>query len=88
MGVYGQNSLDYPFSCVPFSFSSVDPIFSNHQNNPRQIPYFSYFTCVENQPLKKRLKQKRHIIFKNLQNVLSFAKLYEHLLFLFIKIHN
>ena len=40
---YGQNPLDYPLPWVPFLFRSADPIFSNRQNNPRQIPYFSYF---------------------------------------------
>ena len=30
---------------------------------------FHIFTRVENQPLKRQLKQKRQIIFKNLQNV-------------------
>ena len=38
-----QNPLDYPLSWVPFSFSSVDSIFSNRHNNPRQIPYFSFY---------------------------------------------
>ena len=47
----GQNPLDYPESRVPITFSSVDPIFSNRQNSPPQIPYFSYFTRVENRPL-------------------------------------
>ena len=44
---------------------------------------FHIFKCVRgNQPLKKRLKQKRRIIFKNLQNIFSFAKLLEYFLFL------
>ena len=64
MGVYGQNSLDYPFSCVPFSFSSVDPIFSNHQNNPRQIPYFSYFYERGNSTFKTMIKTKTTHYFK------------------------
>ena len=34
---------------------------------------FNIFTRVENQPLKQGLKQKRRIIFKNLQNTFSFA---------------
>ena len=29
------DNLDYPFSWVPFLISSVDPLFSNSQNNPR-----------------------------------------------------
>ena len=41
----GHNPLDYhPLPWVQFSISSVDPIFNNLENNPRQIPYFSYFT--------------------------------------------
>ena len=36
---------------------------------------FYMFTCVDNQPLKQRLKQKRRIILTNLQIIFSFAKL-------------
>ena len=42
---------------------------------------FDMFTLVENQPLNQRLKQKLRIMFKNLQNNLSFVKLQEHFLF-------
>ena len=64
---YGQNPLDYPFSWVPFSFSSVDLIFSNRQNNPCQISYFSYFYACGNSTFKTSTKTKRNIILKNLQ---------------------
>ena len=40
---YHQKQLDYPLLWVPISISSVDPIFSHRENNPRHIPYFSYF---------------------------------------------
>ena len=56
------NPIDYPVSWVPFSISSVYPSFSNLENNPHPIPYFSYFTRVENLLLKQRFKQKLHII--------------------------
>ena len=70
--------------CIPLSFSSVDFSFSNRLNNPRQIPYFSNFYRVENQPFNQRLKQKPRIILATLQtfsHLLSFRKI-----FCFIKI--
>ena len=70
---YGQNSLDYPNPWVPFSISSVDPIFSNSKTILVISLIFHIFTRVENQPLKRRLKQERRIFFTNLQNVFSFA---------------
>ena len=48
---------------------------------------FFIFLRVENQLLKQRLKQKRRIIFKHLQDIFSFAKIYRYI-FCFIKTHS
>ena len=45
--------------------------------------FFYIFTRVENQPLKQRFLQKRHIILKFLHNIFSFSKLKGRNIFLF-----
>ena len=59
-----RKPLDYPLPWFPISISSVDPIFSNRQNNPRHIPYFSYFYVRGKSTFKTTIKTKRRIILK------------------------
>ena len=72
---YGHHRkpLGYPLSRVPISFSSVDPIFSKRKNNPRLIPYFSYFYACEKSTFKTTVKIKSTHFFENLTKHFSFA---------------
>ena len=54
MRVYGQKSLDHKLSGVPFSISSVDPMFCYCCSSPRLDPFiFHIVTRVENQPVNQ-----------------------------------
>ena len=75
MGVKAETSRLSPSMSSNFIFSSIDACFSNRLSNPRQIPYFSYFTRMDKQHLKQRLKQNRRILLTKLQYIFSFAKL-------------
>ena len=69
-GDMGSNLLNIHFHGFHshFSFSSVDPIFSNRLNNPRQTqnPLFSHFYACEQSHFKTRIKTKITHYFKKL----------------------
>ena len=83
---YHRNPLDYLFREFQFHLIPLIPYLALAKIIIVRSLIFHIFTRVENQPCKQGLRQKRRIILKYLQNIFSFAKLYEH--FCFIKIHN
>ena len=73
MGVWAETSRIFPYIYDPFSISSIDPIFINCLNNPRQNHFFHIFTLLDSHALKTN-KKNTHYFYK-LENNFSFAKL-------------
>ena len=83
---YHRKPLDYPFHEFQFPLVPLIPYSAIAKKILVRTLIFHIFTYLKNQPLKQRLKQKRRIILKNLQNSshsISFMNI-----FYFIKIHN
>ena len=77
-GVYEDYTWGYhwtiPFHEFQFQLVPLIPYSAITKTILVRFLIFQMFTSVENQPLKRRLKLKQRIIFKNLQNSFSFSK--------------
>ena len=70
-----RNLLNIPFHEFHSHLDPLIPYSAINKTSLSDLLFFHIFTLVENQPSKQRLKHKRPLLKKNIQNLFLFNKL-------------